>query len=257
MVEGGATPAPTPSGRRTAAMDEVKATLADLRGEGETVTCARCGKEVAVADAEPEEGGEWECLPCWERCEAQERQDDTDTLPVHLRDPFAVIERGNFLLANGIPLKRPTVKNVRLRPMALHYENVYRAHVAPPVGPEWTCFVEASSREAAWQKIRSLTSDEHDVYNVHSALKLIAEGESEDPELRLFEVGWGGDLPPRFCEHPVFFVRNPGDWARKWAAAIVLEELARLVFEGPGVEPAGFEEPGDCSEQEQKMRGYA
>ena len=104
--------------------------------------------------------------------------------------------------------------------MALHYENVFRAHVAPPVGPEWTCFVEASSREAAWQKIRSLTSDEHDVYNVHSALKLIAEGESEDPELRLFEVGWGGDLPPRFCEHPVFFVRSPGDWARKWAAAI-------------------------------------
>lgn len=120
--------------------------------------------------------------------------------------------------------------------MALHYENVFRAHVAPPVGPEWTCFVEASSREAAWQKIRSLTSDEHDVYNVHSAAKLIAEGESEDPELRLFEVGWGGGLPPRFCEHPVFFVRNPGDWARKWAFAIVLEELARLVFE---------EEPAD------------
>ena len=61
--------------RRTAAMDEVKAMLADLRGEGETVTCARCGKEVAVADAEPEEGGEWECLPCWERCEAQERSE--------------------------------------------------------------------------------------------------------------------------------------------------------------------------------------
>ena len=56
-------------------MDEVKAMIADLRGEGETVTCARCGKEVAVADAEPEEGGEWECLPCWERCETQERSD--------------------------------------------------------------------------------------------------------------------------------------------------------------------------------------
>src|SRR5690554_6167674 len=56
-------------------MDEVKAMLADLRGEGETVTCSRCGKEVAVADAEPEEGGEWECPPCWERCETQERSD--------------------------------------------------------------------------------------------------------------------------------------------------------------------------------------
>src|SRR5690606_6489810 len=110
----------------------------------------------------------------------------------------------------------------RLRPMALHYENVFRAHVAPPVGPEWTCFVEASSREAAWQKIRSLTSD--DVYNLHSAATLIATGESEDPELRLFEIGWGGGLPPRFCEHPVFLLPNPGDWTRKWSAAIDRED---------------------------------
>jgi len=38
-----------------------------------TVTCARCGK---VGDSEIfmlEEGDEWECPPCWERCEAQER----------------------------------------------------------------------------------------------------------------------------------------------------------------------------------------
>lgn len=54
-------------------MDEVKAMIADIRGEGETVTCARCGKGVPIEDAEPEEGGEWECPPCWQRCEAQER----------------------------------------------------------------------------------------------------------------------------------------------------------------------------------------
>lgn len=54
-------------------MDEAKAMIADLRGEGDTVPCTRCGKDVPVAEAEPEEGGEWECRPCWERCEAQER----------------------------------------------------------------------------------------------------------------------------------------------------------------------------------------
>jgi hypothetical protein len=114
----------------------------------------------------------------------------------------------------------------RAKQLALHYENVYRAHVTPPVDPgltavdpELTVFVEASSREAAWQKIRSLFGDGHDVYNVHSAEKLVAEGESEDPELRLFEVGWDGSAL-LFCEHPVFVVSNPGDWARKWAAAI-------------------------------------
>ena len=54
-------------------MMDGKALIWALRGEGDTVECARCGKQVAFEDATPEEGGEWECLPCWERCEAQER----------------------------------------------------------------------------------------------------------------------------------------------------------------------------------------
>lgn len=37
------------------------------------VTCARCGKVLSCLDAFIEESDEWECQPCWERCEAQER----------------------------------------------------------------------------------------------------------------------------------------------------------------------------------------
>lgn len=37
------------------------------------VKCARCGIALMASDACAEEGDEWECSPCWERCEAQER----------------------------------------------------------------------------------------------------------------------------------------------------------------------------------------
>lgn len=37
------------------------------------VTCARCGKVLPCDEACIEEGDEWECHECWERCEAQER----------------------------------------------------------------------------------------------------------------------------------------------------------------------------------------
>lgn len=53
--------------------DPWKQLLWDMRGEGETVRCARCGKLVEFDEAEPEEGGEWECFPCNERCNEQER----------------------------------------------------------------------------------------------------------------------------------------------------------------------------------------
>ena len=36
------------------------------------VTCARCGKVLSCRIAYIEEGGEWECPACWERCEAEE-----------------------------------------------------------------------------------------------------------------------------------------------------------------------------------------
>lgn len=39
------------------------------------VQCARCGKILSCEDAVPEEGDEWECFPCWERCNAKEREE--------------------------------------------------------------------------------------------------------------------------------------------------------------------------------------
>lgn len=40
------------------------------------VTCARCGKAGTSNEFEIEEGDEWECPECWERCEAAERASD-------------------------------------------------------------------------------------------------------------------------------------------------------------------------------------
>jgi hypothetical protein len=39
------------------------------------ITCARCGKVGMRSEFMIEEGNEWECPPCWERCEAAERAD--------------------------------------------------------------------------------------------------------------------------------------------------------------------------------------
>lgn len=55
--------------------EDAKALIWDLRGEGETVECARCGKWLNFDGAIPEEGGEWECSACWERCNEQERKE--------------------------------------------------------------------------------------------------------------------------------------------------------------------------------------
>lgn len=38
------------------------------------VKCARCGKVLPCTEATPEEGDEWECLPCNERLNAAERE---------------------------------------------------------------------------------------------------------------------------------------------------------------------------------------
>lgn len=37
------------------------------------VECARCGKAITFEEAVPEEGDEWECRPCNERCNAAEK----------------------------------------------------------------------------------------------------------------------------------------------------------------------------------------
>lgn len=51
----------------------MKDMLWDMRGEGDFVECASCGKAITFEEAEPEEGGEWECVPCNERCNAAEK----------------------------------------------------------------------------------------------------------------------------------------------------------------------------------------
>lgn len=46
---------------------------ADLDEASPMRTCARCGKQDRSHRMAIEEGDEWECFPCWERCNAQER----------------------------------------------------------------------------------------------------------------------------------------------------------------------------------------
>ena len=46
----------------------------DLPPDPYDVTCARCGKVGPCTEFMVEEGDEWECPECWERCEAQERE---------------------------------------------------------------------------------------------------------------------------------------------------------------------------------------
>jgi hypothetical protein len=116
----------------------------------------------------------------------------------------------------------------RCRMSALDFRHVYRAHVqAAGSECERTVYVEAISHEQAIKKItavleacepwRSCANER--VYNCSSAVELVEEGESDDVELRLFEVAWGGGRPPQMCRHPVFLVKNPGAWAAKWSAA--------------------------------------
>lgn len=114
------------------------------------------------------------------------------------------------------------------RRATLDYRNVYRAHVAHMVGEaEYTCFVYATSRQAAIQRIARVGYPDDCIYNCCHAHELVQQGVSEDLELRLFEVAWvGEDKVLAFCEHPIFLVPRPGDWARKWAAAMELSDRA-------------------------------
>lgn len=59
--------------------DDLRALAVSFQGVAEDfpltlqVTCARCGAHGTSMTFMVEEGDEWECPPCWERCEAQER----------------------------------------------------------------------------------------------------------------------------------------------------------------------------------------
>ena len=47
----------------------------DLEAIPYDVTCDRCGLVLSCENAVAEEGDEWECFPCWERCNAKEKED--------------------------------------------------------------------------------------------------------------------------------------------------------------------------------------
>ena len=113
---------------------------------------------------------------------------------------------------------------VRKRPL---YPRLYRAHIgAESYGTERTAFVEAVSHQAAARKIANAVAAlelrlpetiEERIYNVTSAQEeLIDEGLSEDLEMRLFEIGWCGNMPTAFVEDPLFLVTAPA-LIRKWA----------------------------------------
>jgi hypothetical protein len=58
----------------TGAIDDLKARLAEalieLNGVSPIETCARCGEQDRRHRMMIEEGDEWECVKCWERCNA-------------------------------------------------------------------------------------------------------------------------------------------------------------------------------------------
>jgi hypothetical protein len=110
-----------------------------------------------------------------------------------------------------------------------YFRRLYRAFVQPCRWPgiELTAFVEASSHQSAIRRIAAVIvalecgstveSVSERIYNCASAVECVEEGLSEDPELRIFETGWGGGKPICFVQHPLFLVADPAPLCRNWA----------------------------------------
>src|SRR5688572_21095388 len=105
--------------------------------------------------------------------------------------------------------------------------HVWRGHVQPVLMslPERTAFVDATTERGARLKIAAAVAGlegvraedvDYRIYNVKPARICIEEGESEDHELRLFEIGWGGDGIV-FVREPLILLQQPGPLARVWA----------------------------------------
>lgn len=62
---------------------EVESAVRELDEASPMRVCARCGKQDRTHRMMIEEGDEWECPPCWERCEAQERAQREESEKVH------------------------------------------------------------------------------------------------------------------------------------------------------------------------------
>jgi len=100
---------------------------------------------------------------------------------------------------------------------------IWRGHVQPilSIFPERTAFVDATTERGARLKIAAAVAglegirpeDVDDrIYNVKSARRCIDDGQSEDHEMRLFEIGWGADGIV-FVEDPLFLLQRPGPLA--------------------------------------------
>jgi len=114
-------------------------------------------------------------------------------------------------------------------PLPIHLRRLYRAHIEPSDcrGVERTAYVEASSHDCACKKIAAAVAAlEHRapadvadrIYNPYSAQELVADGLSDDLELRLFETGWSGGKATHFVREPLFLLAEPSALIRKWAA---------------------------------------
>jgi hypothetical protein len=108
--------------------------------------------------------------------------------------------------------------------------HVWRGHVQPLLMslPERTAFVDATTERGARLKIAAAVAGlegvrpedvDYRIYNVKPARTCINEGESEDHELRLFEIGWGEDGVV-FVREPLILLQQPGPLARVWARTL-------------------------------------
>jgi hypothetical protein len=88
--------------------------------------------------------------------------------------------------------------------------------------PERTAYVDATTERGARLKIAAAVAGlegvrpedvDYRICNVKPAGTCIEEGESEDHELRLFEIGWCGDGIV-FVREPLILLQQPGPRAR-------------------------------------------
>ncbi len=108
--------------------------------------------------------------------------------------------------------------------------HVWRGHVQPVLLslPERTAYVDATTERGARLKIAAAVAGlegvrpddvDYRIYNVKPTRICIEEGESEDHELRLFEIGWGGDGIV-FVREPLILLQQPGPLTRAWARTL-------------------------------------
>ncbi len=79
--------------------------------------------------------------------------------------------------------------------------------------------------------------DEGYLYNLASFRELIDDGVSEDGELRIFEIAWGGPNISAWAEHPLFLTDAPtllGKWAELYAD--LAREMLPVRSTGPEVD---------------------